>query len=217
MAARRPGKDEITMETRLKATPIQARTKGELKRLRKNGMVPVSLQHRGEETRHLQMPLRPFLDFIRHHGESALIELEVAGGATETALLHEVHRDGVTHLPIQLTFKKVVRGEPVKAHVPVVVEGIPEPVRNGEAVLQPGADRVEVRCLPADLPEEIRVDASGMQFGDIVHVSDLSVGDKVEMLTSPETVVVSLAAVRRAAEEEAAPAEEAEEAVAEAA
>jgi large subunit ribosomal protein L25 len=190
------------METRLKAAPIQARTKGELKRLRKNGSVPVSLQHKGEETRHYQMPLRPFLDFVRRHGESAIVELEIAGGGTESALLHEVQRDGVTHLPVQLTFKKVVRGEPIKAHVPVAVEGVPEPVREGTAVLQPGADHVEVRCLPADLPEEIRVDASSLQFGDIIHVSDLSVSERVEVLTTPETVVVSLAGIRRAAEEE---------------
>src|SRR4051794_21794280 len=121
MAVRRPGKDGNYMETRLKATPIQAHSKGELKRLRKNGLVPISLQHKGEETRHYQMPLRPFLEFVRHHGESAIVELELAGEATESALLQEVSRDGVTHLPIQLTFKRVVRGESMKANVPIVL------------------------------------------------------------------------------------------------
>jgi large subunit ribosomal protein L25 len=194
------------METRLKASPIQARTKGELKRLRKNGFIPVSLQHRGEETRHLQMPLKPLLEMVRHHGESALIDLEIEGGGAETALIHDVVRDGVTHLPIQISFMKVVRGEPIKARVPLVFEGVPEPVAEGTAVLQPSLDHVEIRCIPSDLPEQIAVDVSNMQFGDILHVSDLPQSDKYEVLSGPETVIVSLASLlRQSVEEEPAP------------
>jgi large subunit ribosomal protein L25 len=190
------------METRLKAMPIQAHTKGELKRLRKMGLIPVSLQHKGEETRHFQMPLRPLLEFVRHHGESAIVEVDTGNG-TEAALLHDVRRDGVTHLPLQVTFMKVVRGEPIKAHVALVFEGEPEPVAEGTAVLQPVLDHLEVRCLPSELPENIKVDVSQMQFGDILHVSDVRSTDRIEVLNAPDSVVVSLASLlRRTADEE---------------
>ena len=112
------------MGTHLKASSIHARTKGEMKRLRKAGMIPVSLQHKGEETRHLQMEMKSLQEFVRHHGESQVITLEI-DSAKETALLQQVSRDRVTHAPIQAVFQRVVSGEPIKAHVPLAFVGQP--------------------------------------------------------------------------------------------
>ena len=77
--------------------------------------------------------------------------------------------------------------------------------------LQPNLTAIEVRCLPRDLPEQIPVDVSGMQFGDILRVSEIPPIEGVEILTSTESIVVSLASLlRHAADEEevAAPAAE---------
>ena len=42
------------MTRQLVVQPMKARTKGEVKRLRLEGYIPISLQHRGEPTLHLQ-------------------------------------------------------------------------------------------------------------------------------------------------------------------
>jgi large subunit ribosomal protein L25 len=200
------------MVTRIKASPVQARTKGELKRLRKNGIIPISLQHRGDETRHYQMPLKPLMEFMRQHGEAAIVELDLGSESPESALIHDIHRDAVTHLPVQVTFMRVLRNEPVKTNVPLVAEGEPESVRNGETVLQLALNAVEVRCLPANLPESLSIDVSNMAFGDILHVSDIKHSDKVEILTPPDAVVASLSSLlRKSGEEEEAAAEPAAE------
>jgi large subunit ribosomal protein L25 len=191
------------MGTYLKASSIHARTKGEVKRLRKAGAIPVSLQHKGEETRHYQMDMKSLQEFIRHHGESELITLEIdSAGKKETALLQQVTRDRVTHAPLQAVFQRVVSGEPVKAHVPLAFVGQPVAVKEGAAVLQPIMDHLEVRSLPQNLPDHITIDVSHMEFGHQMHVSDIPDNPKYEVLNSSDQILVSLAAISRLAAEE---------------
>src|SRR5438105_2301820 len=103
------------MQLKLRAMPIQARTKGELKRLRNEGFVPVSIQHRGEETRHLQEEAKPLDDFIHHHGEAGLLSLVIAPeNRQETVIVHDVQRDPLTRRLLQVTFQRVVKNEPIK-------------------------------------------------------------------------------------------------------
>ncbi len=65
--------------------------------------------------------------------------------------------------------------------------------RNG--VLVTGQTELEVECLPSDLPERIRVDVSGLtDIGNSIHVRDLVLPPKVEVLTDPDELVVLVTA-----------------------
>ncbi|HEV2762867.1 MAG TPA: hypothetical protein VGV38_07730, partial [Pyrinomonadaceae bacterium] len=55
---------------------------------------------------------------------------------------------------------------------------------------------VEIRCPPRDIPDSIDADVSTLKVHDVLHVSDLKVGETIEILTDPETVVATLAVVR---------------------
>ncbi|HLK56317.1 MAG TPA: 50S ribosomal protein L25 [Chthonomonadaceae bacterium] len=181
------------MQTKLNATPIQAHTKGELKRLRKEGFVPVSIQHRGEETLHFQEEAKPLDDFIQHHGEAGLLSLMIAPeNRNQTVIVHGVQRDPLTNRLLHVTFQKVEQNEPIKVHVPLVWHGQPETVRLGTAFVQQALEAVEIRCLPKDLPEHLAVDIAHMNFGDVLRVADLPGSDKMEVLTPSDTVLVTL-------------------------
>lgn len=197
--------------TQIEARPVQAKTKGQVKRLRREGFIPVSIQHRGEETRHYELEAKPLQDFIYKHGEASLLDLSLApDGGTQTVLVHDVQRDPISRHLLQVTFQSVVRGEPIKTHVPIVTQGEPESVRNNLAVLTQATAAVEVRCLPGDLPDHITVDVSNLETGAEVRVADLRSTGKYEILTSPETVLVSVARSKAAFVEEA-PAEAGED------
>ncbi|HZP80284.1 MAG TPA: 50S ribosomal protein L25 [Chthonomonadaceae bacterium] len=203
------------MAQQFQAAPIQARTKGELKQLRRNGYIPVSIQHRGQETLHLQEEARPLEEYIRQHGTSNLLELVIAPeNRRQTVMVHDVQRHPITQRLMQVTFQRVERNEPIKARVPVVLHGEPEAVRLHTAVVQAQATEIEIRCLPRDLPDHITVDISHLGFNDLLRVGDLPKNDHYEILTSPDTVLVSLVSLAaKVAEEEeieaAAPATEA--------
>jgi large subunit ribosomal protein L25 len=199
------------MAQQLKAAPYTARTKGEVKQLRRQGFIPVSIQHKGEETLHLQQEMNPLHDFIRHHGEAALLELTLEpDNRKETVLVHDIQRDPVTRKPLHVTFQKVVRGEKIKSHIPVVLHGKPEAVSDHIAIVDQPVTLVEIRCASEDLPEHLDVDISQLNLGEVVRVSDLTKNDKIEILTPPDTVLASLINIaKQTAEEELAAATEA--------
>jgi large subunit ribosomal protein L25 len=199
------------MALQLKAAPYTARTKGEVKQLRRQGIIPVSIQHKGEETLHLQQEMKPLHDFIRQHGEAALLEITVEpDNRKETVLVHDIQRDPVTSKPLHVTFQKVVRGEKIKAHIPVVLHGKPQAVSDHIAIVDQPVTLVEIRCAAQDLPEHLDVDISHLNLGEVVRVSDLPKNDKIEILTPPDTVLASLINVaKQTAEEDLAAATEA--------
>jgi large subunit ribosomal protein L25 len=191
------------MAQKINVQAINANTKGEVKRLRKSGYVPISLQHRGEPPLHLQAEAKPLTEFITNHGAATQVELEEEGGAHYDALVHDVQRDPVTHHLLHVTLQRLVRGEPIKSQVPVVLHGTPEAVTNRTALVQNSVEQVEVRCLPRNLPDHITVDISNMTYGEALRVGDLPRSDHYEILTAPDTVLASLVSVSKNAAEEA--------------
>jgi large subunit ribosomal protein L25 len=75
---------------------------------------------------------------------------------------------------------------------------------------------VEVRCLPADLPEYLEVDMANIELGQIVHLSDLQLPKGVELfqrVQNPDydAPVATLATPRGALTDEEGTEEEAPE------
>jgi large subunit ribosomal protein L25 len=183
------------MSLQFTAHPIQTRTKGQLRRLRSEGYIPVSIQHKGWETLHLQTEARPLDEFLRRHSPSTLLELVIEpDNKRQAAMIQNLQRDPISQRLLQVTFQAVVRGEPIKAHIPLVFQGEPELARLHTAVVEPQLEQVEVRCLPGDLPDHIPVDISGLTLNAPLHVSDLPVSDRYEILSAPDTVIVTLLA-----------------------
>ncbi len=67
-----------------------------------------------------------------------------------------------------------------------------------------------MRCRPSVIPDALHADVSGLGVHEVLHVSDLQVGEGIEVLTDPETAVATVSVVREepteapAVEEEAA-------------
>lgn len=71
---------------------------------------------------------------------------------------------------------------------------------------------LEVEALPMDLPRDIKIDISSLtEDGMALHISDITVGDKVTLLGDPELTVLSTIAFRVEVEEEETPEEGVEE------
>jgi large subunit ribosomal protein L25 len=64
-----------------------------------------------------------------------------------------------------------------------------------------GASSIEIEALPADLPDHIDIDMSNLvNVNDSVHARDLNLGDKIEIVSEPDEMIVRIVAL--AAEEE---------------
>ena len=81
----------------------------------------------------------------------------------------------------------------VEVEIPVHPTGESPGVKEGGVLEQP-LFQLHIKCLPAEVPEGIDADISGLRIGDALRVGDLVADAKFEILTDPETIVASVAA-----------------------
>jgi len=146
-------------------------------------------------------------------GSSSLVNLKISGQDERTVLFKEPQFDPRTGELVHLDFYQVKLSEKIKAEVPLVFAGEAPAVEDFDGVLVTNKDKLEVECLPADLPHEITVDLSALKnIDDSILIKNVAVPSGVEVLDDAEEVVV-VVTPQRAEEVEAAPVSE-EEAVA---
>ena len=178
-------------------SPISAATKGQVRRLRAAGFVPVSLQHRGVPTQHFQQVARPIDEYIRMHGEATLLDLVVPPDNRRLrAMVQTVQRDPVTQKLVQITFQVVGIDDTLKTTVQLVYVGEPDVVTNHEAIVQHRLDRLDIACSQSNLPDHITVDVSHLTHGGTVRVSDLPANIHYQITTPADTVLASLQSTR---------------------
>ncbi len=177
----------------LTALPLTATSKGEIKRLRQSGFIPVSIQHRRHETLHLQEDEKLLNAFIVQHGNSGVAEMIVgADKVKHTVVVHDIQRDPISKRLLHVTFQDMEKGDTVKTHVSLVFRGEPEAVRLGDGVLSQTLSQLEIRSDVLHLVDHIMVDVSHMELGSSLRVSDLPKQDGYEILTPEDTLIASV-------------------------
>ena len=67
---------------------------------------------------------------------------------------------------------------------------------------------LHVECLPTDIPQSIDLDITAVELGQVLHVSDLNVSDKIKILHQSNEAVVSVYLPKVEGEEKVADEEE---------
>lgn len=180
-----------------------------VRRLRRSGVLPATVYGKGVDPIAVQVDARSFNTVYRRAGRTSLVELHIAGRQPLAAFIHALQRHPVTRDIIHVDFRAVDLTRAVEVAVPLHIEGESPLVESGEAVLNQVLNAVEIQALPANIPAYIAVNISGLDaFDKSIHVRDLMLPPGVTLVTSGDELVVSLAHVRAAEEEEAATAAE---------
>jgi large subunit ribosomal protein L25 len=129
-------------------------------------------------------------------------------GAAEKVLVRDVQLHPVSDKPIHVDFMRVDPNTKVTVHVPVVFENeaaAPGIKRGG--VLNSVRHEIELVCLATQIPHEIRVDLTGLDIGDSVHISKIKLPEGVRPAIARDFTVATIAAPTTMAAdvEEAAP------------
>jgi large subunit ribosomal protein L25 len=140
---------------------------------------------------------------------SSILEMEL-GGKSSKVLLRDVQMHPFKPLVLHIDFQRVDANTKLHMKVPFHFSGD----ENSPAVKTDGCianhvlTEIEVLCLPADLPEFIAVDLSGLKKGASLHLSDIKLPKGVTAVTHGKAnpVVVSVVMVAGADAAEAAPA-----------
>ena len=177
------------------------------RQMRNAGYVPGIYYINGGENiaiKATELSLRP----VVFTDESHVINLEVEGEPKPfSCILKDVQFDPITSRLIHFDLLGLKAGEMINLEIPIALMGNAPGVKDG-GILQHILHKVEVKCLPQNIPSHIEIDISALSIGDAIKVSDITI-ENVEILNEPNATVVSVvqpAAV--AATEETVPAEE---------
>jgi large subunit ribosomal protein L25 len=180
-----------------------------LKSLRKKGFVPAILY--GPEISPsipLQVKKEELEEIVKKIGSSSMINLNFEG-KKYSVLIHEIQRDPITDEIIHVDFFQPSLKEEIEAKVPLVFEGVAPAVKELGGTLVKNVSEIEVKCLPKNLPKEIKVDISKLKtFEDAIFVKDLKVPPKVKILRNPDDILAFVAKPEKIEEELAKPIEE---------
>ncbi len=183
-----------------------------VKRLRKEGILPLGICGRGVEPYPAQIDEREFMRVINKAGFTGLIEITMPGKKKQAAFLQELQRHPVTGRPVHADLKVVDVNRPIEVEVPVVAQGENPLVDKGHALLNQLVTSLLVRTLPAHVPHQFDVDITTLtDFDQHIYVRDLQVSDDVEILVEGDIVLMSLAHPKVEVEETAEPTAEAAE------
>ena len=159
-------------------------------RLRAADLIPAVVYGRGSEARPLTVARRDLRQVLTGDaGMNAVINLDVEGD-TLLAIVRDVQRDPVRNNVTHVDFILVSRDEAVSVEVPIVLEGEATEVLRHDGTVDQQMFTLTVQAKPGSIPNELSLDISGLDVGDTLRVSDLSLPTGASTEVDPEEAVV---------------------------
>lgn len=173
--------------------------KSKAKSLRALGLTPGIVYDEGSSIL-VQVPTKDLLNIIKKDGHSAIFDLSYAGKENQV-FIKELQKDPVTYEILHIDLQPIAANETMKVNVPIHVEG-QHKVETLGGIVQRQLREIEVEAFPRNIPKVLEIDVSDLEIGDNILVEDLQVGEGVEVLTSPQDVVLIITEPSMEEEEE---------------
>jgi large subunit ribosomal protein L25 len=167
----------------LKANVRSTVGNGPARVLRRDGKIPAILY--GPKT-------DPVLLHVDIHGlEMALkkgkigqslfnLTIENGNSFSKTVMIRELQIQPVTRAFLHADFYEIAMDRKTTVNVPVAVVGKAKGVELG-GLLQIVRRELTISCLPADIPDVIKIDVSDLGIGDSLHARDIPLGEGIEI------------------------------------
>ena len=193
------------MEIReLTVMPREGVGKSVARRLRRSGKTPGILYGGASPVNIAVDPREVFRIIHGHEGSTQLLRVTFAGSKdSRMVILRDLQLDPVSENLVHVDLQEVNMDKPIQVTVALHHVGEPIGVRDTQGILEMVLREIQVSCLPANIPEDIKADVSSLAIGDVLTVGDLVVPEGVRVLTDKAQAVATVAPP--AAEEVAAP------------
>jgi len=126
---------------------------------------------------------------------ASILDMEF-NGQTSKVLLRDYQMHPFKQLVLHIDFQRVEANTMLHMRVPLHYSGEENSpaVKADKCLITHVVTEIEVACLPADLPEFIAVDLSGLESGKSLHLEDLKLPNGVKALVhgKPNPVLVSV-------------------------
>ena len=193
----------------LNAKKRDVKGKGAARKLRKSLQIPAIVYGVGTEPAKISLETAEFDRIIRENGTTGLfLNLKIDSGEKKAVMLKELQMDPMGLQYFHVDLYQVDMDEKVSVSIPVDTTGTSEGVKEG-GLLQIIRRELQILCKPADTPDSIVLDISGMNIGDAIHVEDIDLGDAIEIPHDVNFTVITI--VPPTTEEDEAETEEEDE------
>ena len=181
----------------VRATTREGRGKNDARRARVAGMVPVTVYGGEGGTVAALAPLRDLAAILRSEsGRNTIFTLDIEGVGASEVMFNERQVDPVRGRLIHADFTRLVKGQKIEVTVPLHLTGEPFGVREEQGVLEQIIRELEIRCEPREIPDVINVDVSNLGVHDVLHISDIQVDERIEILNPADTVIATVGIVK---------------------
>jgi large subunit ribosomal protein L25 len=184
-------------EITIRAKTREGRGKNDARRARRSGLIPATLYGGEGGTVAVLAPLKELAAILRSEaGRNTIFTLEVEGVEASEVMFHDRQIDPVRGRLIHADFTRLVKGQKIEVTVPLHLVGEPVGVREEQGVLEQIIREIQIRCEPREIPDAIDVDVSNLGVHDVLHISDIPVDERIEILNPPETVIATIGIVK---------------------
>ena len=160
------------------------------KEVRRNGEIPAVLYGLKDNLSFSVCPDN-LKDILTAKGQNALIDLNLEGNKKRKVILKEFQSHPLKERWVHVDFLEVDVTKVVKVSVDVNLVGKSAGEKMG-GLINLVLKSLQVECLPVDIPQSVDLDVTAVELGQVLHVSDLGLPDKVKILNQPNEVVVSV-------------------------
>jgi large subunit ribosomal protein L25 len=203
---------QMSEQLTLSAETRERAGKGASRAMRREGRVPAVIYGNKEEPLSIHIEEKLLVKMLSSgHFMNTVVMIDVDGGQQRT-LPKDVQFHPVTSRPMHVDFFRISEHSKVTVAVPVrFVDDEESPGLKRGGVLNVVRHDLELVCDAADIPDEIAISVKGLDVGDSIHISNVTLPKGSESAITDRdftiaTLVAPSALKQSEAEEEASPA-----------
>jgi len=187
----------------------QANGKSAARKLRTDECIPAVVYGLNDNVS-LSINPKELRKLIEAKGRNVLIELKVDGDSAENrnVVLKEFQTHPLKPGWVHIDFLEIDISKKIKVKVPIFLVGVSPGEKQG-GIVNHIIRALEIESLPNDIPEKFEVDMSGVELNQMIRVSDLNLGESVQILNDPNEIILNVHVEK--VKEEATEVEEGEE------
>jgi len=172
---------------------VEKRTKAnkkDLKELRRSGKIP-GIYYSYDSKDSLPFLIEQSVISKALKSDSNIFSINV-GGKNRTVLFKSVQYHPVSEEMTHIDLYGVNMEKPVIVKVPINLVGTPIGVKEEGGILNQTAQELDIKCLPGDIPNIMDVNIEELSIGDTILADAIKMDDKIELISNPDTLIVSV-------------------------
>jgi large subunit ribosomal protein L25 len=165
------------------------------KSLRAQGKIPAIVYGITAESIPISVDLGDIKNIMKSEKkENSILRILQSNKAKFDAMIKEIQYDYLSDHIIHIDFIRIDLNKPIEVEVPVVLFGEAIGVKTEDGLLEFISRELHVRCLPTQIPKEIRIDVSSLHIGQSIKVDTLVKTDDYQVISPANTVICAVAA-----------------------